>query len=323
MWRFDTRVQAVWCAVETYLRELPEPLPSQWQEDEHGMTTRCGVDRIRELTGNREMFPSAPMIWWTAEAVGYEDQEKVHRLCEGALLAYLYFRLQDDVVDGHAASPGGLLTGNLCLDRFHALYRSIFAPDHPLWKLWNEVLATYSATTLWELRGRRHRRRDFSTADISRLGDKFIPVLAPCAGVAYLAHREDVILDLRELVLHLGSGLQLLNDHKGIAHDFRTRNYTSVISDILRGVPQVRELESASFPRNALTSAAMERNLQRSTRCFALARQSAIRLRMVHALDYIEENTSYLDAEIHRLSGLRAKAKDLERRDAAALGEQP
>ena len=113
MWRHEKPVQAVWDTVEEFFRRLPDPLPRQWLEDEHTLAVRCSAKRVRDLTGHREMFPTLPLIWWTADAVDYTDEETIHRLGEGALLAYLYLRFQDDVMDGHASSPGGLLTCSL------------------------------------------------------------------------------------------------------------------------------------------------------------------------------------------------------------------
>ena len=111
-----------------------------------------------------------------------------------------------------------------------------------------------------------------------------------------------------------------MNDHKGIAHDFKTRNYTSVISDILMGVPKVRELESASFPKLALTSEALKKNLVRSTLFFRRARQTADYLHMDSADAYIEENLVYLENEIDRVGRMQTAARDLERLDSAAQG---
>lgn len=317
MWRFEAELNNVWNTVEQYLEGLAHPLPDQWKDDEEGLCARCKVSSMRELTRNREMFPSIPMIWWTGHAMNLTDPNVLHDLSTGALLAYLYFRFQDDVMDGHARTAGGLLTGNLCMNRFHRIYQGYLQEEHLFWDLWEEVLSAYSATTLWEARNHRKRRQFFTTPDLARLGEKFIPVLAPCAGVAFLAGRVSSIPDLKELILLMGTGLQLINDYKGIEHDFHTRNYTSVISDVLMGVPEVPELESAMFPRRAMVSEALEQNLLRSGLFFEQARYTAQRLGMEHAVFYIQENLDHLSEEMQRVSSMRATAREMELGDLA------
>jgi hypothetical protein len=318
MWQFEREVKAAWSRVDEHLSSLERPLSTQWKEDSTALAERHRARRVSDLLTNRDMFPSIPLIWWMGEALGVEDHQVMADLSEGAFYGYLYFRLQDDVMDEQARNTGGLLVANVCIERFHEIYRRHFALDSNFWPLWRQLIQTYSATTLWELRRRFDTRRIYTSNDLERLGDKFIPAAAPPVAVACLAGREDVTGEVVELVKCLGRGLQLVNDHKGIAHDFRTRNYTAVISEILMGVDQDRAAEEAAFPQKTLTTEALSKNLFRSRLYFKRACDIAQQLGSSHASRYVEEHLCYLADELERVAGMRKKALALRDADEAA-----
>lgn len=318
MWEFEPQVQKAWAEVDTGLRDLAEPLSTQWQEDCAALEARCGNTRIADLLSHRDMFPSAPLIWWAAAAFEYPDQAVLHDLTVGAFYAYLFIRLQDDVMDGQARTNGGLLVGNICLERFHYLYRRHFAAQHPFWSLWQQLMRDYAATTLWELRRRRAKRRAYTSTDLERLGEKFIPAAAPPAAVAYLARRHKQIAPITDLVACLGRALQLVNDHTGIVHDFKTHNYTAVISDILIGVKQDRVLEERVFAEKTLTTDALSKNLRRAQLYFNRAQTVSNHLGFKHTTHYIEAHQKALKKELIRLDTVTRRALDLKRDDTAA-----
>ena len=312
MWRFEEAVRAAWKESLDVVTQGGEVIARQLREDLHSITARAGCDDLTQILSHREMFPSIPLIYWTADAVGFGDEEVLQDLAVGAFLAYFYIRFQDDVLDDHAGSPGGLLVGNVCLEGFYSRYRKHFPSHHPFWRIWADLLARYTQTTLWELRRRGKKRRVFTTADLERLGDKFLPATAPPAAVALLADRPELIASLEEIVGSLGRGLQLVNDHTGLMHDFKTHNYTAVICDILLGVPPLREMEELSFPQRTLTTDAMERNLRRSKVFFKCASTEAHRSGVSYVTAYSAEHEAYIEGEIRRLQAMRREVRQLD-----------
>lgn len=312
MWRFEKEVKAAWKEADSWIKNAGGSIAAQWEQDSNAIAHRCRSTDFSDLLTNRNMFPSIPLIHWVADALNWKDASAIYELSTGAFLAYMFIRLQDDVMDGQAGSTGGLLVGNICLDGFYLRYQNFFGSNHPFWKLWRDLMQRYSETTLWELRKRNDKRRIFSTSDLERLGEKFIPAAAPAAAVAQLAGEPGLIQPILDLTESLGRGLQLVNDHTGLAHDFETGNYTSVINDILLGVPQMREIEEMAFPRRTLVTDAMERNLRRSRIFFRCAVTIAHHNRIPHLAEYAAEHEQYLDEEIHRLAIIRNRAREID-----------
>ncbi|MCD6500133.1 MAG: hypothetical protein J7M25_17710 [Deltaproteobacteria bacterium] len=320
MWRFENQTVRAWTDARLFLDGLPEPLLSQWHKQERALLSRVNIDDFDLLPSLLGLFPSLPLVWWTARAVDFHDDEVCHDLAVGAALEYLTLRFQDDVLDDHTSGEA-LLLGNVCREEFARLYHPHFPANHPFWGLWREWMTTFSATTLWEIVEHRQQRNPYTSTDLDRLGEKFIPAAAPPAAVAFLADRPDLIHHIKEFVLTLGSGLQLMNDHRGIAHDFATENYTALITDILLGVPKIRPFEKVAFPNRALTSDAMERNLLRATIYLDRSRHLAESSGLVAATGYIDEHRRFLAEERKRLEAMRQTATGMSKRDHAEQAE--
>ncbi len=316
MWYFEDKVKAAWKDADAWIKDFGGSIAAQWNEDLSGIAFRCKTRDVSDLLTNRNMFPSIPLIHWVADAVEWKNDSIISELSTGAFLAYMFIRFQDDVMDGQAESAGGLLVGNVCLEGFHLRYGNIFKPDHDFWNLWRDLMQRYSETTLWEFRKRSESKRVFSTSDLERLGEKFVLAAAPAAAVAYLGGETGLIGPIVELTESLGRGLQLVNDHMGLAHDFETSNYTAVINDILLGVPDIRGIEEAVFPRRALVTDALERNLRRSRIFFRCAATIAHDNRIPYVADYAAEHEAYLEEEIHRLADLRDRARAMDEKES-------
>jgi len=320
MWRFEEQTVRAWTNARHFLDGLPEPLAAQWHTQERALVSRVNFDDFDRLPTLLGLFPSLPLVWWAAQTLGFHDEQTCHDLALGAALEYLSFRFQDDVLDDHTSGEA-LLLGNVCREEFARLYQPHFPASHPFWGLWREWMTSFSATTLWEIVEHRHQRNPYTSTDLDRLGEKFIPAAAPPAAVAFLADRPDLIHQIKEFVLTLGSGLQLINDHRGIAHDFATDNYTALITDILLGVPKIRAFEKAAFPNRALTSNAMERNLLRANIYLDQARHMAKAMGFKEATAYIDEHTRFLAEERQRLDAMRQTADGMSKQDHAERAE--
>lgn len=312
MWRFEKEVQAAWAAADKWVRDKEGAIAEQWHNDSTQLALRYNSRCISELLSHRDMYPSIPVIYWVADAVGWHNSSALFDISTGAFLAYLFIRLQDDIMDSQAETTGGLLVGNVCLEGFYHLYRKHFSSSHDFWRVWKELMERYSESTLWEFCRRQKERESFSTSDLERLGDKFLPAAAPAAAVAYLAGADHLIEPIIDLTTSLGRGLQLVNDHTGLIHDFETGNYTSVINDILWGVPKNRKMEELAFPHRTLVTDAMERNLRRSRIFFRCAVGTAQKHKIPHVSEYVSEHEQYLDGEISRLEGIREQARAMD-----------
>ena len=315
MWRFEKEVQAAWSAADKWVKDKEGAIAEQWNNDSTQLAMRYNSRSISELLSHKDMYPSIPVIYWVADAVGWHDSSALFDISTGAFLAYLFIRLQDDIMDSQAETTGGLLVGNVCLEGFYSRYRKHFPSDHNFWEVWNDLMERYSESTLWELRKRKEERVVFSTCDLEKLGDKFLPAAAPPAAVAYLSGDDHLIEPIIELTTSLGRGLQLVNDHTGLVHDFETGNYTSVINDILWGVPKNRRMEELAFPHRTLITDAMERNLRRSKIFFRCATATAQKHKIPHVSEYVSQHEQYLNGEIARLECIREQARAMDREE--------
>ncbi len=310
-WRIDERLLTAWKQADEDLSALPSPLGAMWRTYERALAERAAVSNLAQALLSAQAFPSLPLVWWTARLVGLDDESVIEDLTYGALMGYLFIRIQDDVLDGHTRSEN-LLVGNAAQERFQEVYRRHLPSDHPFWSVWLGCLVEFSAATAWEIQSHRNRRTAFTTPDLDRLGEKFLPAAAPPAAVAFLGGRDDLVRPLRELVITLGSGLQLVNDHRGIRHDFEIGNYTAVISDILVSVPKVRLAEELAFPNKALTTDAIERNLRRARIYFERSRQLGADMGLFQVAEYTAEHIEELEEELNRMARIRIEALSME-----------
>jgi len=305
-WRIDERILTAWRRVDEDLTALPGPLGSLWHQYATTLAHRAAVEDLSKALQRPEAFPSLPLLWWTASLVGFEDEQALDELSYGTLMGYLFIRIQDDVLDGHTKSEN-LLVANAAQERFQEVFRRHFGTKHRFWDIWLSWLVDFSAATAWEIQEHRNRRQTFTTPDLDRLGEKFLPAAAPPAALAFTAGRDELVRPIRELVTTLGSGLQLINDHRGIRHDFETNNYTAVITDILVTVPKIRLAEELAFPNRALTTDAMERNLRRARIYLERAADLGRAMGMSQVAAYVQEHQEAILVELERLKNMRSE----------------
>ena len=300
MWRYDKQLDRNLKQITSWIYALGEPFDAEWRRYLKRLSARAvGGDVFKGLTSPLA-FPSIPLLWWTAETADFQDTEVLEDLSYGALAGYFAIRIQDDVLDGHSPTPP-LLLANILWEEYHRVLRKHLGTSHVFWTLWEDWYQRFCSTTLWEIRMHRGVRRPFTSTDLDRLGEKFLPAAGPATAVAFLADRPELVRWIPEIVMQLGCGLQLINDHRGIEHDFATGNYTAVLTDIFIDTPRLRPLEEARFPDSLRKTNALERNLERAKRYLELAARSAKAAAFAGVEAYAEELTQYADAELEKL----------------------
>lgn len=186
-------------------------------------------------------LPAAQAEAW--EVSSFASEELLRLLGVG----HAHFAFQDLAIDEGGIEPEATLLSDVCLltyltdlDELGARTSPAGAPLPSLRQLHDEHYRWYVEALLIEL---RHRRRvhPYSAAEIASLGHKAAPGNPILHLVARAAGRPQVADLLVDAVMHLCTGLQLLDDLNDFDADLRMGVLSPPISMVLAAVLRIRD----------------------------------------------------------------------------------
>jgi hypothetical protein len=179
-----------------------------------------------------DSFPMLLLPWWLEGTLRpAPDPSFQEDLVFSTLNGYLFIRLIDNVMDGHATVEPRLLPAlGFFHTQFQAPYQRYFGCGHPFWTFFRGVWFASADVTV----------RDASLADID--GEQFVRAAAhktcaariPLAAVCYRLGRPDLIAPWSQFVDLFGCWHQMLNDLFDWRRDMEHRTQTYFLSEAAR-----------------------------------------------------------------------------------------
>ncbi len=181
------------------------PRLAAWMRDA-GRETVEPAERFK----HPDSYPMLLLPWWLEGTLRpTPDPAFQADLVFSTLNGYLFIRMIDNVMDGHATVEAKLLPAlGVFHTQFQAPYQRHFAPGHPFWTLFRRVWFASADATV----------RDATLAEIDReafvrvAAQKTCAVQIPLAAVAYRFERPDLVASWSRFADLFGCWHQMLND---------------------------------------------------------------------------------------------------------------
>ena len=250
--RFDDEIKGIVADVDTFIDSLPEPLRGMGQE-----FAWEGYPYRQAFVGNDMAFPGLYLPFWIADCCRDSADfsmllDHARKIVLGALLGYLYIRIQDDVYDHKDGNnPASLLLANEFIRRMYDLYHDLFPADSAFWVWFRRFWQEFSQATAWEIKTCRDQIRPLTQEELDIVGRKLSFAKVPVAAVLLKAGRVDDLPAVSTIVDMLATSSQLLNDFASLERDLGTRHFTYPLSAALHpgDVHQRRDLDQLLFQR--------------------------------------------------------------------------
>lgn len=186
-----------------------------------------GGRSLREALVRPASTPFVALVDACAADLGLAGDRRAGLLGRAMVLAYLYVRVQDDLVDEPDLVDRAAV---YAAEAFLAEHLALFAEAVPsaLAFAWRARLMRAFAEVAAEEVDDRARLAG-EDGDLAWMGAKFLPMAVPLAGMAVAAGRPQVIEEIVAVVREIGVALQLVNDVLNVAEDAARARPTPVL----------------------------------------------------------------------------------------------
>lgn len=219
-------VEEIITSVDNFINNLPEPLKGMGQD-----FSKNGFSCREAFIKNDMAFPGLHLPIWLSEKYGTHDRKLTREIVKGALLGYLYIRIQDDVYDHKEGNDSNwLLVANEFIREFFKVYYDIFPPKSIFWNYFNKAWLDFSQATAWEIRTCRGILNNYSVNELLNVGKKLSFAKVPVTAVGLMADKEKDLPIMFKIVDLLATSSQLLNDFASLLGDLKTNHFTYPLS---------------------------------------------------------------------------------------------
>lgn len=227
-----------------------------------------GARTLAEVFTRPASTPFAALVDACAADLGLSGDPRTSLLGRATVLAYLYVRVQDDLVDEPDRVDRASVYAAEALLSEHLRLFAEAAPSAEAAARRADIMARFADVAAEEVDARGAAVDD---RDLGWMGEKFLPMAVPLAAMATLA-RPAVADDLVAYVRALGTALQLVNDVYNAPDDAAAGRVTPLLQWL------AAEGVDASAPRlhaRLFASAALARSLDEARRAVADATRRA------------------------------------------------
>jgi hypothetical protein len=258
------------------------------------------VDRISRMNGGNDApdslmrsgsTPFVRLIDAFAADLGLADDPRTALIGRSTVLAYLYVRLQDDLVDEEAlVDRASVFAMEVALSAHVELLARAEVPVK-VWIARSRLMARFAAFAATECDERGHD--DGAAAE--RTGEKFLGMAMPLVALAALAGRDDLEHAATELVVDLGTTLQMLNDILNAPEDHAAKRTTPLLRWL--AASGVTTVTRAALIGHPVTRRALDIARTAATR----ATSHAGALGLTHTAELIAETRALVERTSERL----------------------
>lgn len=190
------------------------------------MARMNGARTLREALVRPASTPFVAAVDACAQDLGLTGDPRVAEMGRATVALYAYVRLQDDLVDEPARVDRASVFAAEALLSEH-LTRFASAVSDPRAHAWRaRIMRRFAEVAATEVDDRDQTHADDG---LGWMGDKFLPMAVPLAGMAVMAGRDEVVASLIEFVREVGAALQLVNDAFNVAEDSAGGRTTPVL----------------------------------------------------------------------------------------------
>ncbi len=212
--------------LEALSRDASPALRRRLDEALARMARMNGARTLREALVRPASTPFVAAIDACGEDLGLTGDARVAAMGRATVALYAYVRLQDDLVDEPDRVDRASVYAAEALLSEH-LSRFATAVRDPLAHMWRaRIMRRFAEVAATEVDDRDRAEAD---GDLGWMGEKFLPMAVPLAGLAVIAGRGDAVESLVEFVREVGTALQLVNDAFNVAEDSAGGRATPVL----------------------------------------------------------------------------------------------
>lgn len=290
----------VWRRIEQRWRGYPAPL------------RRAAVELTRTLGPSPRRFFSGPdagpLLHFPIWLAGKEHRRDLPDLLEGIALAYLFVRIQDNVIDEPATRgrPPWLLLGNVLLGDAVTLLAGFAGGSRSFWRRARAAWALFASETASEHR-QLARRTAYRGAAFRRHARKVALARVPLYALLARMGRDDArhVAMVDRLIDQMGEAYGLANDVLGCPRDLACGAETYLIASARSLLPRRLRNDTRAVRQVLIAEPLFERFLRRAVRIHLRARETGRALGM-RAMDaFTADRVARLEHHIREATTLR------------------
>ncbi len=120
-----------------------------------------------------------------------------------------------------------------CKEGFSSIYQHYFSDrKHPFWIVFKSLNEAADKSLNWAARVRHRNQKSYTASDISHRGEAHLDSAICPTALAFMCGRPEMVAAVREFVLSLSCGIQLLNDFRKVEQNLRENYCTPLVVDL-------------------------------------------------------------------------------------------
>ncbi len=211
-----------------------------------------GARSLREAFVRPASTPFVAAVDACAADLGLAGDARAATMGRATVALYAYVRVQDDLVDEpDRVDRASVYAAEALLSEHLARFsEAVSDPAAHAWRA--RIMGRFAGVAATEIDDRDGAASD---SDLGWMGEKFLPMAVPLAGLAVIAGRGALVPSLVEFVREVGTALQLVNDAFNVCEDALGGRTTPV----LRWMRETGTVEPSSARATLLSGPVMAR----------------------------------------------------------------
>jgi hypothetical protein len=145
------------------------------------ISQRCDPQRLEAYFAHPQGMPLLIMPWWLETSIrGEADAEFQAGLMTSSGYGYLFIRMLDDLMDGHAIDRACLPALHLFSYRFQSIYFRYFSWGDPFWEHFERSLAATAEAESADFGLHEVSEEDFLSITARKSSAALVPIAAVC-----------------------------------------------------------------------------------------------------------------------------------------------
>lgn len=204
---------------QRFVASLPHPLDERLDRVSRRIARSHGGSSFETAISAPTATPFLALLEAYRSDLGIDGSDaRLPAIGEATLSLYVCVRIEDDLVDEpELFDRGYVFLAQAFSGRSLIAFAEALGSDAAFFAFQGRVMAEFAAVAAWEI-DVLHKGLA-SPAEERRIGEKILPMAVPLGALAFAAGRPEQAGPIRELVVALGAGLQVMNDLLNLEDD--------------------------------------------------------------------------------------------------------